>query len=639
MPLIQAKQIDPTSLSQFILSSFSGANFSGSLQAYVAGSGWLGPNVVYASGGSQNIASQLIYLVSPDVPYIPNDTGSAINYLFLSNFVGSGITGINLANFITTTGNEQNLGGYKSFSGQLRVMGVPQSIYDTVNLSYLQIVSGVLQTGLNNVTVANAVLLTSNQLISGVKSFVSIPNSLGTPVNPTDLATKSYVDASSPPNVVTTTGNFSLTGNYNFLNSPTVPIATVSNQVPQLSQLNALGTTMGQVTGFAGVLSINGTSGASGLVYLQSAGTVQVIQCGPIFYISGMQGQNVTPLYSAQTPLASGTTGLTYMFTSGFSAIPTVVGSLEYTGLGTIVYTNSIPYFITTSGFNVAFQSAIPDTGYIYNFTAMPVNSGSGWFALQGPQGPTAPTPNVRGIWQLGTLYNNLDIVYSTPYNASYISNSTAVSTNGNQPQGTGFGQWALYYTGVTGPTGTWVWQGTYNNNSIYQYGYSTFNSGSSYGYTGSSPISGVSPGTLTGGWTLIAQQGNIGYFINSGTITGNFVNLSFFLNPVTTGLNLAEAFVSRTFNVTGFALGCTSSGQGVTLGSVGPLSGDLYYRDLSNNKTVFQNFTFNSGTYSYVSGNLAVPVTGMYRVGIDLTNTLSGIQNFSIGVFGFGYQ
>jgi hypothetical protein len=133
----------------------------------------------------------------------------------------------------------------------------------------------------------------------------------------------------------------------------------------------------------------------------------------------------------------------------------------------------------------------------------------------------------------------------------------------------------------------------------------------------------------------LVAAKGAIGY-LNVNTITGNFTNLSFFLSPANiTGLDLAESIVSRDFYCTGFAIMAVTTGAGPLNGGI--LSGRLYTRDTSNVKTVFQDFTFTSGAYSYISGNFSQPITGFHRIGIDLRNTLSGIDKVSVGVFGFG--
>jgi hypothetical protein len=640
MPSIAVKQINQTDLTTFVLNAASGAAFSGNLMGYIGGSGWFGPYVMTQSGGT--FTGPVTFTTGIEVPYV-GDTGSATNYLLVFNLLQSGLA-TNYAqvtgNVITISGNDV-IGGYKSVTGRLSLAQAPQNLLDAVNLAFLTGVSGALAAGAGTAT--NAVNLIGNQIISGIKFFVSIPGSSGTPVNPTDLATKAYVDSatSSTVGAVTLTGlNQALVGTYNFSNTVSVPIATTSTQPVQLAQLQALGTTQGNISGFAGVLSINGSSGASGLIYLQSAGTVQVIQCGPIFYISGIVGNNLTQFYSQKIPLSNGVTGLQVLFSSGFSVNPVVVGNLEVTGTNPITFIASQIYNITTGGFNVAFQSGIVGTNYLYDFNAVPqVNSGQGgFFGLQGANGGLGPVINPRGIWQTAQSYAVYDLVYQPPYNASFLCTVGNVSTSFNAPGGTGNSNWTIYNSGAQGATGLWNAYYNYGTGQIFNYGNTTTYIGSLYGYTGIIPASGAIPSTGAN-WVQLAQQGAIGQLTISGIVTGNFVNMSFFLNPVNTGLNLAEAWVSKTFNMTGFALGCTSSGTGISIGGYpGPLSGDFYYRDLNNNKTVFQNFIFNSGVYSYISGGLATTITGMWRVGIDLTNTLGGIQNFSIGLFGFGY-
>jgi hypothetical protein len=133
-----------------------------------------------------------------------------------------------------------------------------------------------------------------------------------------------------------------------------------------------------------------------------------------------------------------------------------------------------------------------------------------------------------------------------------------------------------------------------------------------------------------------MASSATIGYFINSGVMTGNFTNLSFFLSPATTtGLDLAESFVTRNFFFTGFALGAVISGSGPSNGGI--LTGRIYQRDTGNNKIILNTFTFNSGAVYARSGVFSYPITGDNRLGIDLLNSLSGIDKFSVGVYGFG--
>jgi hypothetical protein len=71
----------------------------------------------------------------------------------------------------------------------------------------------------------------------------------------------------------------------------------------------------------------------------------------------------------------------------------------------------------------------------------------------------------------------------------------------------------------------------------------------------------------------------------------------------------------------------------GPSLGGI--LSGAVYVRSLQNVKTQLFPFTFNSGLNSYISG-IAYPITGYYRLGLDIYNSLSGINGLTVGLFGF---
>lgn len=635
--LLQTKQIDNNSLGLFVGNYVSGAFLSGALQQYFASSGWVGGNVLYLTGttGSpvQTIQGPITFVVAPTVPY-SGGTGTVSSTLFTLQLVSNSITalsGFATGSFVDLS-SVQVVGGSKNFTGQTFVSW-PLSSGAAVPRQYVNYISGLLQSGLNGLVVPNTVNTTGDQTIMGIKTFTSSPR-VPTPASSGDAVNKYYVDNVTPGflNIVQTSGDQIISGVKTFLQSPLVPVATTANQAVPLAQLNALGTSIGGVAGFAGVLTINGTSGASGNVYLQGAGIVSVIQCGSIFYISGVN--QVNSFYSASVPIPSGATGLSFIYGSPLSSKPVITQAIETTGSNVISISPTI-YGSNISGFNVLLSTATPTASYFYNFQSSPV-TGSGLSLYQGQQGNIGPSVNVRGIWQIGQMYNNLDVVYQQPYNASYISNTSAVSTALNAPAGTGNGQWAIFSTGVQGATGYWIYRGNYATGTIFTNGNSTFSNGSSYGYTGINAISGVSPDALTGGWTLVAQQGAVGYFVNSGVITGNFVNVSFFFNPINTGLDQGDAFISRTFQCTGFALGCRTSGYGPVSGGA-LLSGALYVVDLNNNKTIFQNFTMNSGVYSYVSGGFAQIVTGMYRIGIDITQTLSGIANLAVGVFGFG--
>lgn len=122
------------------------------------------------------------------------------------------------------------------------------------------------------------------------------------------------------------------------------------------------------------------------------------------------------------------------------------------------------------------------------------------------------------------------------------------------------------------------------------------------------------------------------------GTITGNFTNISLFVDPSITGLDLVDVWASRSFLMTGYAIGVVTSGtSSLNPSSRGIFSGSIYSRDLNNVKTTVQSFTFNSGVISTVVGSLSLPITGSSRLGLDITSTLSGITKMAIGLFGYG--
>lgn len=630
---IKVKQIDQAELANFVNTTFAGAPFTGSMEDYAAASGYYGVHVVYASGGAQLVLGQKTFAQTIVIPY-SGGTGESVARKYVDDITKaatenySGFVNI----FFVPMLGDASISGTKTFVNPV-IVAAPTAAGHAVNKAFLDVVSGILQTGINTISVAGVVYTTGNQVVSGTKSFDSSPL-VPIPTAPSGAVPKSYVDSLSLTGVVYTTGAQTISGVKTFLNSPIVPIATNPTQAVQLAQLQALGTVMGGVTGFAGVLSLNGSSGASGNLFLNGAGTVTVVQCGPIFTISGALGNN-TQMYSAQIPLPNGITGLNYIFGTGFSAKPTITDALEITGGGGGFFDYFV-YNVTPTGFSVAFESGIPNTNYVYHFNAVPALSGSGFFGIRGEQGGIGPSPNPRGNWLAGTTYSFLDFVYLPDNSTSYITRQTHISDSFNKPVGTGSALWQIFSSGIEGQTGFSVYQGAYNASTIYRNKYSTTLLGSFYGYTGANPISGVSPDTLTGGWIVIAEKGALGYYINSGIITGNFVNISYYLSPGSfSGLAIAETFVCQNFNFTGFALGCVDSGTAPLNGGI--LTGSIYVRSLTNEKTnLITNFTFNTGLHSYISGNFGYPITGYYRLGIDITNTLSGLDRFSVGIFGF---
>ena len=632
---IFVNQIDSNSLISFITQTTSGTAFSGNINSYVLNGGYLGPNIVYSSGYDQTISGNKTFANSPIVPYT-GTSGTAPSKKYVDDAIALGIQSFS-GNFIVPFAvldiNDDIISGYKQFTGAVGV-GLPTQLGHAVQLNSFNILSGIIASGLTGVTVVNTVYLTGDQSISGTKTFLLSPN-VPTPTASGHAVNLGYLSNFNIANAVYNTGNQSISGVITFAQSPIIPIATAPNQPVQLAQLNAYGVSQGPVSGFAGVMAINGsTGGASGLVYLIGGGTVTVTQCGPIFTISGNTA-SVTQLYAAQIPLPASTTGINYVFGgSGFATKPTISADLEVTG-GSISFINSIVYNVNQSGFGVAFSSGLPNSSYVLHVAAIPTSGGSGFLGIQGGQGINGATLNPRGNWYAGTVYNNLDYVFTTNPIASYSCLQTHISNSFNPPNGTGTNLWQIMSSGSFGQTGFWAWQGNFNTGSIYRAGYSAFYNGSSYGFTGSSPVSGFTPDALTGGWTMLAQQGGLGNLVISGNVTGNFTNISFFMNPVGTGQNLAEVWSSQTFNFTGLAIGCITTGAAPLFGGI--TTGNIYVRSFQGVRTnIINNWTFNTGVYSVFSGGFGIPVTGMYRIGVDILNITSGLNGVTVGIFGF---
>ena len=637
---ISVNQINPVELSSFINNIVSGGSVSGFILNYVNNSGYLGDYVLVTTGGSQYVLGQVSFANPIALPY-SGGTGESVARLYVDDQIALNVlnlSGVFTSEFMDLV-SDQTVNGVKIFNQPIYVLNATDSGQAT-NLGDLNSVSGILVGLMQSLSFLNAASTTGNNIFSGQNTFsqqILIP----VPTSSSGAVPKSYVDNLNITGTVNITGDQTISGIKTFLQPLIVPIGFQSNQAVQKSQLDALGISMGNINGFAGVASINGSTGsASGNVFLQGAGNVSISQCGAVFYISGID-PNVTQLYTAQVGLSSGTSSISFVFSPAFSSKPTITDAIENTiGLTTANFNHTI-YNLTAAGFNVSFYpSGVPGNGYVYHFNALPAINGTGFYGLRGQDGRIGPSLNARGAWQQAITYSPLDYIFTSGNNVSYVTTTAHVSSLLNSPSSTGNALWQILASGMQGPSGYWIYQGNYNDNGLYYNQSSVSLNGTTYGYTGSTPTSGIAPDpTLTGaGWTILAARGGVGYFINSGIITGNFVNMSFFIDPIQTGLALTEAFISKSFNVTGFALGCVTSGIMPFPGS-DILSGALYTRSLNNTLNYFQTFTFNTGIYSFISGGISNTVNGFNRIGVDIYNITSGISKFSIGVFGFGFD
>lgn len=576
---IAVKQINQTELATFVNSTFSGQAFSGTMLDYVNKSGYLGPHVVYLTGGAQTIFTDIVFAFSPSVPY-SGETGEAVARKYVDDLVNLKINDFSgystgafvRANFTNT------FTAFNTFTQNIFIPLATNTGHGA-NLQNILGASGVLQSGIDNISIAGTVYEYGTQHITGQKIF-DISPLVVIPTNPSGAVPLSMLSGIQALNSLLLTGDQTVSGIKTFLQSPIVPIGVDPNSAVRKSQLDALGISMGAISGFAGVLSLNGTSGVSGHLFLEGAGLVSVVQCGQVFYISG-NTSNTSLFYGARIPLPTGITGLQYSFSTGLDYKPIIVGTLEQSGVSTSIFPNFYNYDVTTGGFKTAFSTGTPIVGnYYYNITALQAVSGSGFVGIVGPQGVAGAT-----------------------------------------------GQ-----TGPIGPTGGWRQKGNFAFATNYIYNDSVFYLGNSYGFTGFFSGAGYDPSTGAP-WGIIASKGDVGGFVNSGVVTGNFVNMSFYFDEfnLSTGLNSVECFIARDFVFTGFALGC------ITSGTSGFFSGNLYQRTPLNTKINFAPIVINSGMFFTGSGNFQNTISGMNRVGVDILRLSRDMTGLSIGIFGMG--
>jgi hypothetical protein len=162
---IYAKQIDSASLTDYINEAVSGGFFSGQLSSYLGANGYLGPNVLYVSGGSQIISGSKTFDASPFVPY-SGGTGTAPSRKYVDDQ--------NTANIISFSGNYVNLflvdknstqiiSGLKTFTGAVGV-GTPTLSTHAATKDYVDIVSGAISSGGYSIVkvTGSSALLTAN---------------------------------------------------------------------------------------------------------------------------------------------------------------------------------------------------------------------------------------------------------------------------------------------------------------------------------------------------------------------------------------------------------------------------------------------------------------------------------------------
>lgn len=516
--MIRVKQIESAELKTFISDTLSEGAFSGALYDHYTNSGFLGNTIVYATGGDQIIDGQKTFNISPNIPYIV-ESGQAVSkqYVDDSLFFGTGDL-------------------YAKINQDLNLTGL-------VSKSYV-----------DTLVIADSIVRnTGNQTIFGRKNFIN-PVTVPNPISGYDAVTKAYVDNKlnaacltvfrasgitglnvsginalvELERVVRTTGWQEINGQKIFTTPPSVPVGLYSHQAVRKSQLDALGVSMGGVSGFAGVLTFNGTSGASGHVYLDGAGTVSVTQCGSLFTISGftdISGLIVDYLFSS-APLNIGTTTQNIEFPNLFNSIPKVLTTLEVPNIPFPKAISILPSNITTSGFTANFSAPLSETGYNLSYYA---TTGNGMYSNMATlehniiQKITASFNNFSGQWQPDYKYIQGSIVYNSGLSyICYKNISSGVVSGflsgvipGVEASGytsSGFSWYPLALMGDKGDPGKSMieaWSGEWIQNAAYNPGTVVYNLGSSYVCINSTSIN-EAPETGRN-WKLLAKKGEVG--------------------------------------------------------------------------------------------------------------------------------
>jgi len=148
---IYTKQLDPVSLTNFILSVSTGAAFSGSFLNYLNNSGWMG-NLTVSTTGNQNITGVKRFF-DPVLVNYSGGSGAAPSALYVSDLVSS-LSGSTSNNFVSKTQSNDIISGFKTFTGSIQI-NPPTNTGHAVNLGLLTGASGVLST--IKVTGSNAI--------------------------------------------------------------------------------------------------------------------------------------------------------------------------------------------------------------------------------------------------------------------------------------------------------------------------------------------------------------------------------------------------------------------------------------------------------------------------------------------------
>lgn len=373
--MIAVNQLNQSQLAAFILANTSGGNFSGILNGYLAGDGYLGENVVYSSGGAQEIDGSKTFVINPTVPY-SGATGTAPSTQWVVDYTRTlvyALSGTTTGAYITTNTDQLSIGGVKGFTGAVtlstpgfnashaatlgQVSGASgilaaQISAGSVSLATLQATSGSLLTSLADTGAAliardlaisgalqvliNAggggggangtgifVQLTGNQIVSGVKTFtgmveVGTPTTLGGAVNVSGLSGASGSLITS----IATTGQAAwlsangaagnLSGDLTQSGVTLYQLSTGMSGVLTTRDIDISGALQAQIAGANGTqVSVTG-GGTMGFAAFTGQGGLNVYTIGSTVYVSGGAGGGGGDVTQAQLDSLSGYSNATF---------------------------------------------------------------------------------------------------------------------------------------------------------------------------------------------------------------------------------------------------------------------------------------------------------------------------------------
>lgn len=354
------------------------------------------------------------------------------------------------------------------------------------------------------------------------------------------------------------------------------------------------------------------------LANLSGLGTVTVYSSGSTIYFSG-------------APSTGGGGGSSNTSVTGSAAI----AAPNFTGVGSVVtsYNGTYVYISGTnsSSFKVTGSSSI----------AIPNLTGVGTISAT-YDGTYVIISGISGADSLlsGYLENTfMRLTGTSALSGTKTFNTTPLILTGatagpeavNLTQASGIsGVLRAFITGVSGA----IQAGSTVTNNYFITGTGVVTASSTGNVTNTFNVTSGSIYPSSSGTVTNTFNGAVNNVTNISGVTGNFVNISFFYDSsnLATGLNSIEAFVGRSFTLTGYAIGCYNTG------TQGYFSGSFYQRTITNAKTNFVNFSLNSGMYFTGVGGFNQTVSGMNRMGLDIYLIGTGITGLSIGAFGVGY-